>query len=377
MAYKTINDSFYFDPEVKCLPKPASDLLLYLIINPHSHFSGIYYLPLANVPVESKLSADDVNKALDILSRVKKSTIEQNQEDTYRVSDNQNNSKQQKQKPDRVSVFGNNDKHHFFIRYDSSRSIVFVKSMLRHQTGGRMSERQIRSVLTHITQFTKSSVIVPFLEYHKEYIRHCFLEFEKLPAGADEKKLAAGVNRRKNLKAEVEIFYQQHGLSFFCSKKYPIQPSRHEEEEEEASAEEEADIVSESENSDTHSSPSHGEEKTPANKRVSYAVDYAVAIDDIKLGFNGLLSTVEAYIVMVANKNKTKTLAQSREYGILLELSEIRKDKGNDVAFKSALLKVINKEIDNTNYLRKTLEDIKEITGGGINGSVWDSPLTN
>ena len=297
------------------MPKYASDLLLYLITNPHGHFSGVYYLPLANVPVESKLSNDEIEKAMSVLSE----DIELKQADTDRVSGIEELQKQQNQKLDRVSVFGTNEKQHFFIRYDSSRSIVFVKSMLRHQTGGRMSEKQVRSVLSHITQFSKSSVIVSFLDYHLEYLRYCFLKFEKLAAGADEKKLAAGVNRRKNLKAEVEIFYQQHGLSFFCSKKYPIQPSRHEEEEakEKASEEETEDIVSESENSDTPFSPSYGKEKTPTNKRVSYAVDYALAIDDIKLGFNGLLSTVEAYIVMVANKNKTKTLARSREYGIL------------------------------------------------------------
>jgi len=378
MAYKTINDSFYFDPEVKCLPKAASDLLLYLIINPHSHFSGIYYLPLANVPVESKLSADDVNKALDILSRVKKSTIEQNQEDTYRVSDNQNNSKQQKQKPDRVSVFNTDCKQHFFICFDYERDIIFIKSMLRHQTGGKMSERQIRSVLNHLMQLSKSSVIAPFLEYHRDYLNHCFLALEKTSPGNDEKRNISNITRRMQLQKDIVEFYKQHGLSFFCAQKYPIQVLRQESASASESASESADIVSEKKTSDISQIEYSDNEKTPLkNKRIKHLINYEEAIGNLRLGFNGLISTVDLYIAMVAGKNSTKTLSQSREHSILLELSEIRQSKRNDVAFKSALLKVINKEIDNTNYLRKTLEDIKETTGGGINGSVWDSPLTN
>lgn len=94
-------------------------------------------------------------------------------------------------------------------------------------------------------------------------------------------------------------------------------------------------------------------------------------ITELRIGFNGLLSTIDSFIVMVAGKNTTKTLSQSQQYGLLFELSEIRKDKQDDNAFKSALLKLINKGIDNTNYLRKAL---KSNNTGGANGTSVSDP---
>jgi hypothetical protein len=271
MAFKTVNDGFYYDSDVRALPKIASDLLLYLMTNPHGHFSGMYYLPLEIVPVESKLTSEEIDKAIAILAN-----IQENQPDTYRVSDNEN---QQKQESNRVSVFGSNKKQHYFIRFDSRNNIIFIKSMLRHQTGGRMSERQIRSVFTHIVQFNKSSTIIPFLDYHRNYIRHCFLEFEKHGL-IDEKKFAASKPRRENLQKDIEAFYQQHGLSFFCSKKYPIQQIQQEEEE----AKEEASASNQILWDDSNSNEK--EEQIPSKEDKQQISDLCLQLKDLNHGFD-------------------------------------------------------------------------------------------
>ncbi len=299
MAYKTINDNFYFDPEIRQLPKIASDLLLYLVLNPHAHFSGVYYLPLANVPIESKLNVKEIDAAINILSGIKNSTIEQenstieqNQEVTYRVSDNTNDSKQQKQKPVRVFGNTNDSKQHFFICFESLRQIVYVKSMLRHQTGGRMSERQLRSVLNHLSQFSKSSVIVPFLEYHRDYFIHCFLALEKSSVTADEKRLNANITRRKHLEKEFIDFYNQHGLIFFCSKIYPIRLSQQEEEE----AEEEASAY----NQNFLDNLEYGKNKMILSKEEKQRIsDLCLQLKDMNTGFNPyqfVMKTIKANI---------------------------------------------------------------------------------
>ena len=284
MAFKSVNDGFYYDSDVRALPKIASDLLLYLMTNPHGHFSGIYYLPLASVPVESKLTSEEIDKAIAILAN-----IQENQIDTHRVSDNEN---QQKQRSNRVSVFGSNKEQHYFLRFDSENSVVFVKSMLRHQTGGRMSERQIRSVLTHIMQFIKSSVLSSFLDYHRNYIRHCFLEFEKHEIG-DERKLAAGRLRQGNLKKDIEDIYQKYDLSFFCSKKYPIRQIQQEEEEEE---EEEEETVY---NQDFFGTSDNKEDPTPSKEDKQKINELCLQLKDLNSGFNPfqfVVRTVKTHI---------------------------------------------------------------------------------
>jgi hypothetical protein len=53
--YRQICCHFWTDPKVHVLDPHTKLLFLYLITNPHSHFSGIYYLPIETIRIETGL----------------------------------------------------------------------------------------------------------------------------------------------------------------------------------------------------------------------------------------------------------------------------------------------------------------------------------
>ena len=65
--YRTVDARFWSDPKVRRWGPDERLLFLYLITNPHTHLSGLYYLPWALVPVESGLTDGRAKYCLAIL----------------------------------------------------------------------------------------------------------------------------------------------------------------------------------------------------------------------------------------------------------------------------------------------------------------------
>ena len=64
--YRKIESQFWTDPKVRILDPKEKLLFLYLITNPHSHVSGIYYLPLSTISHETGIEPHRVRRALTI-----------------------------------------------------------------------------------------------------------------------------------------------------------------------------------------------------------------------------------------------------------------------------------------------------------------------
>lgn len=117
--YRTIDASFWTDPKVRKLLPSGRLLLLYLITNPHTHVSGIYYLSRSTILHETGLT----NGVLDTLS-------------------------------DTLSSLG-------FCRFDPETETVWVKNMMRYQGTG---DKNARSAALHVTKdLHKSALIGEFL----------------------------------------------------------------------------------------------------------------------------------------------------------------------------------------------------------------------
>lgn len=108
--------------------------------------------------------------------------------------------------------------------------------------------------------------------------------------------------------------------------------------------------------------------KHPKNKKSKLTIDYELAIKDVRDGFGGLTPVIDSFIAMVASLNKSKTIMQSRHLSLLQELWDIL--SGTDLrVFKESLLFVINKGIDNTNYLKEVIKGKKGESGNGHKSS--------
>lgn len=68
--YRTVDAAFWTDPKVRKLNPSERLLFLYLITNPHTHVSGLYYLPNLIMQYETGLPPKQLNPALDTLSKV-------------------------------------------------------------------------------------------------------------------------------------------------------------------------------------------------------------------------------------------------------------------------------------------------------------------
>ena len=70
--YRTICCELWTDPKVQSLSVPSTYLFLYLITNTHSHLSGLYYLPIPVMQLETRLGrgTDGALKGLLAVRRV-------------------------------------------------------------------------------------------------------------------------------------------------------------------------------------------------------------------------------------------------------------------------------------------------------------------
>ena len=70
--YRTICAEMWTDPDIRSLDVPTKLLFLYLITNPHTHLSGIYYCPAETIMKETGMKPIPYRYGIDTLSRLKK-----------------------------------------------------------------------------------------------------------------------------------------------------------------------------------------------------------------------------------------------------------------------------------------------------------------
>jgi hypothetical protein len=122
--YRTIDAALWTDPKVRSLSPDAKLLFVYLITNPHSHLSGMYYLPRALMAQECSLSSRALISARDTLSRSE------------------------------------------LCQFDDGLDIVWVCGMMKYQARG---EKARKSTAHHIREDLHGSALIPlFLAKYPE-----------------------------------------------------------------------------------------------------------------------------------------------------------------------------------------------------------------
>lgn len=132
MSYKIIHDRFWTDPYVRKLRPNEKLLFLYFITNPHAHYSGIYYISIPEIVMETGLSEKEVKKGINTLSEGYQKGMEK--------------------------VSGG-----YLIQYDAENSLIWVRNMLKYQATG---QKQIIGVANHLKTLHKSNIIKEFLDYY-------------------------------------------------------------------------------------------------------------------------------------------------------------------------------------------------------------------
>jgi hypothetical protein len=127
MGYARIEEGFWTDPMIKSLSLEGKILAAWLFTNPHRHFSGLYYLPRVLIAVEIGVSIEVSNHELNVLE----------------------------------------DKG--FLRYSDEYSVVWVKKMLFHQSGGTLNEKQAKGISSHLKTLHGCPLITEFLERYKQF----------------------------------------------------------------------------------------------------------------------------------------------------------------------------------------------------------------
>lgn len=84
--YRTICTELWTDPEIKTLDVPTKLLFVYLITNPHTHLSGIYYLPEPTLLKETGLKQIPYRYGIDTLSRLEKAHFDPHTETVFVVN---------------------------------------------------------------------------------------------------------------------------------------------------------------------------------------------------------------------------------------------------------------------------------------------------
>lgn len=126
MSYKTIQESFWTDPKVRQLSPTDKLLFLYLITNPHAHYSGLYYLPVSFMSEELGLSVRQINEGLANLER------------------------------------------RLILRYDNDHSVVWVLKMCKHQiTQGGNPKVLISGINKQLSNVHSISLVKEFIEYYQ------------------------------------------------------------------------------------------------------------------------------------------------------------------------------------------------------------------
>lgn len=125
MSYKSIDETFWTDPKIKQLDPETKYLFLYLITNPHTHYSGLYYLPIQIISVETGLSEDKTRRGIDALSKG----------------------------------------HH--VRYDGAFSTIWVINMCRYQVKNiKNDDKKFKGIANHFETLHKCPLIKDFMKYY-------------------------------------------------------------------------------------------------------------------------------------------------------------------------------------------------------------------
>ena len=126
--YRTVDAAMWTDPKVKKMDPRAKLAFLYLITNPHTHVSGIYYLPAAVACYETGMSARDWDRVCDTLSRL------------------------------------------CLVKFDRAHEVVWVVNMMTYQGTG---ERNEKSAAYHLHEdLHNSPLVLEFLEKYPAVRRH-------------------------------------------------------------------------------------------------------------------------------------------------------------------------------------------------------------
>lgn len=121
MAYKTIDETFWTDPKVRGLSVNNKLLFLYLITNPHSHYSGLYYLPMSVMALETGLKQIEVRRGIDTLSKG------------------------------------------YIVKYDDDFQVVWVVKMALYQAKG---EKMMAGIANHFGRLHNCPLIKDFLKFY-------------------------------------------------------------------------------------------------------------------------------------------------------------------------------------------------------------------
>lgn len=128
MAYKTIDETFWTDPDVRELSYKGKFLFLYLVTNPHCHYSGVYYLPELFIHIETGLPLKDIKAGLRDLTK------------------------------------------EGFIKYDPRRSVIWITKMARYQIkGGASNKNMMDGIANHLKTLHKTPLIKDFLQYYNDF----------------------------------------------------------------------------------------------------------------------------------------------------------------------------------------------------------------
>lgn len=120
--YRTIDAALWTDPKVRRLKPNARYLFLYFITNPHTHVSGIYYLPDSTIEHETGLKPTEARYGIDTLSSTG------------------------------------------FVCRDEQNELIWVVNMFRYQGNG---EKNARSAAAHLCKDVhKSPLISSFIELY-------------------------------------------------------------------------------------------------------------------------------------------------------------------------------------------------------------------
>jgi hypothetical protein len=125
-AFKIIHDSMWDSKEFQELSTENKLLLIYLKTNKHTHFSGLYRLPLLYISSDTKEPISTIETGIKLLQT------------------------------------------HNFLLYDYDNSIIWVKEMLREQTKNlNFSKNQLRGIINQVYQLRESDQL--FQEFAKHY----------------------------------------------------------------------------------------------------------------------------------------------------------------------------------------------------------------
>jgi hypothetical protein len=128
MIYRTICTQLWTDKKIQRLTVQGKLLFVYLITNPHTHLSGIYYLPEELIAKETGLSLGPINTLFNTLSELERAY------------------------------------------YDDETSTVFVVNMFGYQGQGEKNERSCANQLEGLHD---SPLICRFLERYPKVKRFC------------------------------------------------------------------------------------------------------------------------------------------------------------------------------------------------------------